>query len=241
MSLQTALKVESNVNHTRVTTLGHLGMGTGDWRPFDQVFSRGELTSPEEIKKGAEIDALIIWGGEDISPSLYNDTPSDYTGASKLLSRRDQLEAAAFYEAVKRGIPVIGICRGAQLVCALSGGRLIQHVNNHGVTHPMKTVDGRVLDTSSMHHQMMFPYDLPEASYELLAWAHPARSTKYLVSADNHEERGMELREEPEVVWFPLSKSLAIQGHPEFHRSPEKDPFVQYCMELTRKYILGKE
>lgn len=245
-----SLQAERNLNTTgstgennpvKVTQLGHVGMGTGQVSPFNQVFTKGLHVTPKDIKDGAPIDALVIWGGEDISPSLYNDTVSIYTGASERLSYRDQIESAAVYEAIRRDIPVIGICRGAQLVCALSGGRLIQHVTNHTISHPMRTVDGRTVETSSMHHQMMYPYDLPEEAYELLAWCAPKRSTMYVVSDDNHEEKGMEEHPECEVVWFPKSKCLAIQGHPEFHRHPETDVFVQYCMELTRKYVLRTE
>lgn len=218
---------------TKVLTLGYLGMGTGRMNPFNQVFNAGVMTDAEEIKDGTLIDALVIWGGEDISPSLYGQRASRSTGAGNILSRRDLAESSACLEAIKRGIPIIGVCRGAQLVCALAGGRLIQHVTGHGGSHSMTTNDNRTLITSSVHHQMMYPYDV---NHELLAWSTTNRSTTY-VTEDDKQDEGMEDKREAEVVYFPDIKALAIQGHPEFMNNPENDPFVLYCMEMTHKYL----
>jgi GMP synthase-like glutamine amidotransferase len=235
--------VESEVltlgQEPKVLTLGHVGMGTGTLDPFDQRYQKGRLVTPTEIAKGADIDALVIWGGEDISPSLYGELPSKYTGARTSLSRRDQVEAEACFAAMERNIPLIGVCRGAQLLCALAGGRLIQHVNSHSGTHGMKCLDEDILiNTTSVHHQMMYPFDV---SHVLLAQAWPKRSNTYVTEGDAED---MEMHKtdtpEPEIVWFPDIKGLAIQGHPEFVGNPEESPFVQYCLRKVDQYILNK-
>jgi GMP synthase-like glutamine amidotransferase len=234
MSDITVSKESNNVSTPKkVLTLGYLGYGTGTHEPFDQVFPNGVELEPSDIAAGADIDALVIWGGADISPSIYGHAVSTYTGATEHLSVRDRVEVNAAKFAISRGIPILGICRGAQLVCALAGGFLIQHVNNHGISHPMTTDDGREIMTSSVHHQMMYPYDV---EHKLIAWSTNRRSDKYVVG-DNSDYEPMHMHHEPEVVWFPTIKGLAIQGHPEFHRKPLTDPFVQYCMEVTRKYL----
>lgn len=220
----------------KMLTLGHVGMGTGDVEPFDQRFQAGRLTSGKDIQNGCDIDALVIWGGEDISPSIYDQPVSKYTYAPAVPSHRDRIEMDACVAAIERNIPIIGVCRGAQLVCALAGGRLIQHVNGHGGSHMMECSDGTNVRTTSVHHQMMYPYDV---EHELLAWAAPARSRGTYMIADNVSDPEMEDKPEPEVVWFPRIKALAIQGHPEFVRDAHTDPFVQYCMTLVDKYILG--
>jgi GMP synthase-like glutamine amidotransferase len=221
---------------TKVTTLGHLGMGTGQVAPFDQVFDEGILTTPNEIKEGQELSALVIWGGEDISPSIYGHQVSTMTGAGPTMSRRDFAECTAARECIKRGIPLIGVCRGAQLVCAMAGGSLIQHVDKHaGGGHPIETSDGRIVVSSSVHHQMMWPYDV---EHELLAWATPRRATMYIVGDDSDFQEARN-HPEAEIVWFPKIKALAIQGHPEFHGNPKTDPFVQLCMEYVRQYIVS--
>jgi len=215
--------------------LGHVGRGTGEVAPFDQIYNKGLLVTPKAINDGADIDALVIWGGEDISPVLYGDSVSDMCYAEAHTSERDRLEVSAIFAAMARNIPIIGICRGAQLACALAGGRLIQHVDNHGRDHYLETNDGRKIRTSSVHHQMMYPFDV---EHEMIAWSEEKRSKRYIIG-NNESDPLMTDKCEPEIIWFPKIKALAIQGHPEFHSDPETDPFVQYCMELVRRYIIG--
>lgn len=222
----------------RVRTLGHLGMGTGHVKPFDRIYKQGVMTTAERIDKGEDkIDALVIWGGADISPSLYNDSVADLCGADWELSRRDYEEASACRAAIERNIPIIGVCRGAQLCCAIAGGRLIQHVDNHGRTHDMTTDAGDIIRTSSVHHQMMFPFDV---DHKMIAWASEKRSARYIIG-NNESDPQMKDKVEPEIVWFPKIRALAIQGHPEFHGNPDSDPFVQYCLKLVKHYIIGEQ
>lgn len=235
MRSELTLEPDEGVAQDRVLTLGHVGMGTGEVEPFDQIYGKGLEVTPRDIEQGAPIDALVIWGGEDISPSLYKSEVSRYTWASSELSRRDWVESSAIQEAIKRDIPIIGVCRGAQLVCAMAGGRLIQHVDNHGTSHYITTFDGKKVVSSSVHHQMMYPFDV---EHELLAWAEKPRSRGVYIIGDNSSDPSMEAKDEPEIVWFPKIKALGIQGHPEFHSDPDNDPFVQYCMDLVRAYIL---
>lgn len=219
-----------------MTTLGFVGMGTGDFEPFDMVFDNGSRVNGAAIKSGAPIDALVIWGGEDISPSLYNEPVSRMTGAGKELSFRDKVEVEACKEAIARGIPLIGVCRGAQLLCALAGGRLIQHVENHCYSHFIDTFDGESVVTSSCHHQMMVPFGV---DHKLIAWAQK-RISPFYINGNDEDDEFMHDKPEPEIVWFPKIKGLAIQGHPEFHADPENDPFVKYCMEKVKQFILAQ-
>lgn len=177
---------------------------------------------------------LVIWGGEDISPHYYGETVGRYTGAENLPSKRDALEAALAQRAMEIGMPIVGICRGAQLMCALSGGKLVQHVTGHAGFggHDMETDDGRVLLTNSLHHQMMFPW---KVDHKLIAWTPKRRSTVYLGENDRPIAEANEMPE-PEIVWFPKTKSLGIQGHPEFINDI-KDPFVSYCVEKINAYV----
>lgn len=219
-----------------VLTLGHVGCGTGTHEPFDQLYPKSLMVTPKEIEDGAPIDALVIWGGEDISPTLYGDDVATYCGADKELSRRDRLEASACLAAMEREIPLIGVCRGAQLLCAVAGGRLIQHVTGHGRSHQISTFDHKGMMTSSVHHQMMFPFGV---DHKMIAWSSEKRSTVY-VNGQDVDDPEMKNHVEPEIVWFPRIKGLAIQGHPEFIANPDTDPFVQYCMDKVREFILVK-
>jgi gamma-glutamyl-gamma-aminobutyrate hydrolase PuuD len=132
--------------------------------------------------------------------------------------------------AIEEKIPILGICRGAQLACAAAGGILIQHVDGHARSHSIKTSDGKEMVTSSLHHQMMFPW---EVEHELIAWASPSRSNNYVGITEEEAKHIPEkdgIYVEPEIVWFPKIKCLAIQGHPEF--MDDKCLFNQYTKEL---------
>jgi anthranilate/para-aminobenzoate synthase component II len=223
---------------SKVLTLGYLGMGTGATEPFDVIFGHSELVTAAEIKAGLDLDALVIWGGEDISPSLYNEKPAKQCGAGPLPSRRDVAERDACRACIERGIPIIGVCRGAQLLCALAGGRLLQHVEGHaGRSHSMMTCDNMNIITNSVHHQMMYPFEI---EHKMIAWAHPKISHVHIDQYGSNDPR-MANKVEPEIVWFPKIKGLAIQGHPEFIAKPDESPFVQYCLDLIDEYILGVE
>lgn len=211
----------------KILTLGHVGMGTGTVKPFDALFNRGVQITANEIYDGA-IDCLVIWGGADISPSLYNEPVGPNTGATERLSYRDQVEKDACDAAIAMGVPIIGVCRGAQLLCAIAGGTLVQDVQGHcNGNHSMTTKDGRTISTSSVHHQMLYPWAV---EHELIAWSTERHSKTYIDKEDaaNHPE--------PEIVYFPAIKGLAIQGHPEFMSTTSE--FVHYCNSLVTEYLL---
>lgn len=178
-----------------------------------------ELTDPDSI--------MILHGGEDISPSLYGQKPNKYTGAGKLPSGRDFIESSLLDRASKMGIPVLGICRGAQLACVKAGGSLVQHVDRHHSSHKINVVkDCKVSEfsTNSVHHQMMIPWN---TDHTVLGWSDGVAS-KYL--GENENPISMHL--EPEIVWFNGIKTLAIQGHPEWLAYTH--PLVQYMIAFLR-------
>lgn len=73
------------------------------------------------------IDGLIITGGAfDIPPSMYGDTSQHETVVLK--EKRTQFEFAITRGAVARGMPILGICGGQQLLNVVLGGSLIQHI-----------------------------------------------------------------------------------------------------------------
>lgn len=203
----------------------------GAHNPFENLFKETLVVKHGNIfpklKKG---DVVLFGGGEDISPTLYNQKPSRYSGSGKIISNRDAHEVEIFKLAVAADVPILGICRGAQLVCALSGGSLYQHVNAHaGKDHDMTTSEGTVLNVCSVHHQMMNPFG---TQHELLGWSSEVLSNVHLIE----EEENVPVEIEPEVVFFKDTKALAIQYHPEFMAA--NDEAVEYARKLVSTYLI---
>lgn len=71
---------------------------------------------------------LLLAGGNDIEPVRYGETPQ---GAEEPDPDRDKLEIALVREALARDLPVLGICRGLQLLNVALGGTLVQHIEDH--------------------------------------------------------------------------------------------------------------
>ena len=173
---------------------------------------------------------LILHGGADISPTLYGQKPGKFTGADEELSPRDLSEVLLAKRAIELGIPIFGICRGAQLACSLAGGTLVQHTTGHGGgSHEVVTSGGKLYESTTCHHQMMNPWKI---NHELIAWAAPSLSRLYL----EEHEHSVNMPLEPEIVFFPDIKCLAVQGHPEW--MPTASSFVQYCLNLVEDKLL---
>jgi len=115
----------------------------------------------------ARLDGLVIAGGPDVEPERYGAAPEPRTGPPA--RERDAWELALIGAALESGTPLLGICRGMQLLNVALGGTLVQHLDGHradlGVfgSHTVKPVPGTryaeiVPDTSSVptyHHQSL--------------------------------------------------------------------------------------
>jgi len=82
----------------------------------------------------ATVDALLITGGADIDPARYGAQRDPHTFPPDEL--RDATDFAALAIAQRRGIPVLGICRGLQVIAVSRGGKLNQHLPEHGPAVP---------------------------------------------------------------------------------------------------------
>jgi putative glutamine amidotransferase len=72
------------------------------------------------------IDALLLAGGADIDPATYGAKPHPRTGHT--WPERDRFELALAHRALERDMPVLGICRGMELLNVALGGTLVQHL-----------------------------------------------------------------------------------------------------------------
>ena len=85
-------------------------------------------TNKEVIISQAQlIDGLILSGGHDVSPYNYGQEPSQKLGET--FPERDTYEMILLEESKKRDIPILGICRGFQLINVAAGGTLYQDLS----------------------------------------------------------------------------------------------------------------
>jgi len=177
---------------------------------------------------------VLFTGGEDIYPAIYEEDTGKYTSYNKA---RDDSERKMFYEARQYNKFILGICRGSQLITALSGGSLIQHVSNHGIsgTHKIHLMNENVdIDITSTHHQMMYPFYMDKSKYQILAKSMVDLSTTYLDGNDNERSLPNDFVE-PEIVYYNQTNALCIQGHPEY--MPKNSSAVRYINVLIREYL----
>lgn len=167
---------------------------------------------------------LVLLGGVDISSHWYDEPPHPKTQTPDL--ERDTREFIAVQDAIKEGRSVIGVCRGAQLLCVANGGKLHQHVPEHSNnSHPIFTYDDKILyDVAADHHQVM----APAGDYIMYATAY--RKTNDDEGFDDYT---------PEVVWWPSTRCLAVQPHPEW--MPSSHPFNAWLNDLMKKLNIDWE
>ncbi|MFH8801646.1 gamma-glutamyl-gamma-aminobutyrate hydrolase family protein [Streptomyces sp. NPDC017936] len=113
----------------------------------------------------ARLDGLVIAGGPDVEPVRYGAERDPRTGPPS--RERDAWELALAAAASAAGIPLLGICRGMQLLNVALGGTLVQHLDGHAETvgvfgrHPVKPVPGTLyaglvpeeMSVPTFHHQ----------------------------------------------------------------------------------------
>ena len=114
------------------------------------------LVLPAQTNRGAvarmlaSVDVLLLCGGEDVDPARYGVEPSPRLEAVN--RRRDAWEFLLLDEAVKRRLPVVGICRGCQLINVYFGGTLWQDLPSErpgGVSHRGKALHHIAIEPGS--------------------------------------------------------------------------------------------
>lgn len=117
----------------------------------------------QKLADSVQADALLLPGGGDIAPACYG---QPCTSAHSIDRRRDAAEMALLRTFLRDERPVLGICRGLQLINVALGGTLYQHIDGHGQntdgtdsTHEttaqdwLRTLYGERFVVNSAHHQ----------------------------------------------------------------------------------------
>lgn len=202
------------------------------WKPIKSLFKSVVVLEDLSSFKFLKGDVLLFEGGTDVNSALYNEPKSYFSDTPDFW--RDAFEYKLFKRAKNEGIAMFGICRGAQFLCVMNGGSLIQHVTGHTSSHWITTEKELRYHVPSTHHQMM----APKGNFDLLAWSSEEISEVY-IGGDNKTSRE-KLKpvhyREPEIVFWPETKCLSVQSHPEYLE--KNDSFVKYCCTLIQEKLL---
>jgi len=160
------------------------------------------------------LDGLVIAGGADVESVHYDAEPHPTSQAPR--ADRDAWELALSRVSESLDLPVLGICRGMQVMAVAAGGDLVQHVPDvvghdahcprpgEYATHHATPVEGtrlagllgtEELDVPTYHHQAVRPQSLEGTAYRPAAW---------------HADGTLEAMEDPASGF-----RLAVQWHPE--------------------------
>jgi putative glutamine amidotransferase len=118
--------------------------------------ARPVMMTPRQPRDGLEVDGVVITGGHDVDPVLYAAAPEVTPNYDP---DRDALESAVIDSALARGLPLLGICRGAQLLNVRLGGTLFQELrsrreqtSNRWTILPLKTLR---VETGTRLHDLL--------------------------------------------------------------------------------------
>ncbi len=176
---------------------------------------------PAEIT--GRLDGLLLTGGTDIGPDRFG-APSE-TDIYPPESERDDFELGLLEGAAQRGIPVLGICRGHQMINVHAGGTLRQHVPSHAVfdqppetrSHEITFEQGSILGglygastrANSLHHQTIDVLGLGLRA--------TARADDGVVEGLEHTDLAM----------------VSVQWHPEMMLTRDSDPIFDWLVDAA--------
>lgn len=183
----------------------------GDWQPVVKMFQEEGWSVTDDPE--ADVDLACFTGGSDVSPYLYGEeNVSSYCDPL-----RDEYEKELYEAFLSLSVPMVGICRGGQLLNVLNGGKMIQDL-----THRMSGMESLDSEYDYMkvhvdHHQGMLPGD-------------DATCVSGYMSTLGHND---ELDSIAAFIYYEDSKCLCFQPHPEWGHQPTKELFF----ELVEEYL----
>ena len=174
---------------------------------------------PQLIERPAEVldllDGLMLAGGADIDPAAYGAAPHPETVDT--VPERDAFEIALVRAAIARDLPVLGICRGMQLINVACGGTLLQHLPERFGHHEHRRVVGSF---DGADHDVL----LREGSLA----ARVARETRH--STKSHHHQGIDR----------LGVGLTVSGVSTLDELPEAIEWDEELAENGDRRSLGE-
>jgi putative glutamine amidotransferase len=181
---------------------------------FDAEIARRQVTVRNYVKA---LDALVLQGGADVSPTSYGQQPLRPEWAGDIV--RDRYEMDLLEGFLTQGKPVLGICRGAQLINVAFGGTLLQDIATQ-LAGARPHVDRDLYD--QLHHEVRF--EPGSRMGEIYAGNEGGHVTS--IHHQAVDRLGSDLKVEARCADDGLVEAIRAQGsafvagvqwHPEFH------------------------
>jgi gamma-glutamyl-gamma-aminobutyrate hydrolase PuuD len=190
-----------------------------------------------------EADILILTGGADISTEMYGEKD---TQNSIKNTKRDIEELILAGYAIKHNIPILGICRGAQMLCAIAGGKLVQNIS-HNHEHEIVIFNNKYYEcprnrmlVNSLHHQLQYPFNIKDKhEYVMIAATYTDLRMIDTGGSKDISLKTLKRKGEPEIVYYKKIKGLGIQFHPEMlYACNKENPIIEFLHSCIKKTIL---
>ena len=235
---------ESGAKGLRGKTLQYLEESIAQWVMSRDVMvfmiptvNTNGLIHPSNIRLrdyAKHLDGLVLQGGADVSPQSYSEfaTRPEWSGDRT----RDMYELELLHEFVEAGKPVLGVCRGCQLINVAFGGTLYQDIATDvpsAIAHVNDMYD-------SHHHELHFPADSTLAGM----LSHPATARVNSIHHQAVKDVGRDLRIEAvsgednivEAIRYKKANFVVgLQWHPEFHRAG--GPELLDCTPILDRFL----
>jgi putative glutamine amidotransferase len=181
------------------------------------------------------LDGLVLIGGPDLGRDLYG-SPEAHPETGEKQHRRDAFELALLLEARRRKLPVLGICRGMQLIDVAAGGTLTQHIGDHtdiSLHRPAPGVFGRhrvELEAGTLAASILgAPVDVHSAHHQGIE-----RVGEGLLVAARAHDGEVEAVEDPSQPFC-----LGVLWHPEEDPDGAGAPLFRALVEAAWRYARG--
>ncbi|KRM49982.1 gamma-glutamyl-gamma-aminobutyrate hydrolase family protein [Lactobacillus jensenii] len=197
--------------------------------PFIIPFTESDEVIKEQLN---HVQGLILSGGHDVDPHLYNEEPLQKLGA--IWPERDHFDMLLLKLAEEKGIPVLGICRGFQIINVFHGGSLYQDVS-YRKELTLKHDQGSKPDLPTHSVDVMFDTHLAQVlaeekilvnSFHHLLVKNPGPDLVVSAKASDGVIEGLETKD---------GQVMGVQWHPEMLHNNEH---VSYQNNLFKNLII---